>query len=261
MPSTFDLYLFRFFLVWYGVGVILLSFDLVPPWLEWANVVFLITAGLLAMVYLIRSQLKIVGVFLVILIFALSMAIESFGVHTGLFFGDYSYQADFGPKVIGVPITIGFAWVMVIATSHVLAAPIIHMVGRFKRLIYTIYGALIATSLDLIIDPVAYDVKQYWVWNEGGLYYDIPFSNFYGWFILSFVLHGVISLLVYRGGEWRNRFSEFWRSKMVFLYVAMALMFVIVALVNGLVLAPIVSVSTVLLFVGLYFLFERKLAR
>ncbi len=55
----------------------------------------------------------------------MSMGIESFGVHTGLFFGDYTYETDFGFKLIGVPITIGFAWLMVMATSHVLAAPMV----------------------------------------------------------------------------------------------------------------------------------------
>lgn len=258
MPAKFDLYLYRFFIVWYSIGVVLLSFDLVPPWLEWANVVFLVTSGFLAMVYFYRSQSKVLGIAAVSTVFILSILIESFGVHTGLFFGEYSYQADFGPKIIGVPVTIGFAWVMVIATSHVLAAPIIHVTRYFGRILYAAYAALVATSLDLIIDPVAFEVKQYWVWHEGGLYYDIPFSNFLGWFILSFVLHLFISFLFYRGGTWKNRQHGFWRVRMLWLYGMMAGMFIIVALVNGLFLAAALSLGTLVIYYLVYLKLDRN---
>ncbi|WP_416149622.1 carotenoid biosynthesis protein [Salipaludibacillus sp. HK11] len=257
MPAKFDVYLFRFFIIWYTIGVFLLSFDLVPPWLEWANVVFLITSGLLAIVFFYRSGSKIKGIFAIVIIFTLSMAIESFGVHTGLFFGDYTYETDFGPKIIGVPITIGFAWIMVMGTSHALAAPIVKLVPRFKALFYAIYGGLVATSLDLILDPFAYEAKQYWVWNQPGLYYGIPFSNFYGWFLLSFLLHIIIYLLYYRNNQWSNLRSSFWSINMVKLYAMMVIMFVIVSLVNQLWLACIVSLSTLLVIYSIYFKLKR----
>jgi bisanhydrobacterioruberin hydratase len=257
MPK-FDYYIFRFFVIWYIIGVFLLSFDLVPPWLEWANVVFLITSGLLAMIYFYRSGSKVYGVIAIAIVFFLSIAIESFGVHTGLFFGEYTYESDFGPKIIGVPVTIGFAWVMVIGTSHVLAAPLAEAVPRLKALSYALYGALVATSLDLIIDPVAYDVKQYWVWDEGGLYYDIPFSNFYGWFILSFVLHLLIYGLYHRSDGWINRRSEYWSARMMLLYGMMALMFIIVALVNQLWLAPALSAATAICYYFVHGILKKR---
>lgn len=257
MPDKFDIYIYRFFIVWYVIGVILLTFDLVPPWLEWANVVFLVTSGLLGMIYFFRSQSGLFGLFIISFIFILSIAIESLGVHTGLFFGEYSYQTDFGPKVIGVPVTIGFAWVMVIATSHVLAAPIVHKAKRFGRILYALYGALIAVSMDLILDPVAYEVKEYWVWEEGGFYYDIPFSNFSGWFILSFVLHLLLSFILYKKGKWSNLAHTFWKERMLRLYGMMVFMFVIIAAVNGLILASfLTSILTVL-----YYAAHKKLQR
>ena len=260
MIHTFDRRLFLFFIVWYSIGVVLLSFDLVPPWLEWANVVFLITSGLIAMMFFYRSHAMIPGIITISIIFILSMAIESFGVHTGLFFGDYSYMTDFGPKIAGVPITIGFAWVMVLGTSHVLAAPVTKYITSFRWLVYSLYGALVATSLDLIIDPVAYDVKQYWVWHEGGFYYDIPFSNFYGWFILSFALHLVLYVFFHRSRGWTNIRSSFWEIRMVVLYNMMMIMFIIVAAVNGLFLAVgLTSVLTVI-YTLLYFLMKGRTA-
>ncbi|KHF30408.1 hypothetical protein LR68_00779 [Anoxybacillus sp. BCO1] len=40
--------LYRLFLIWYACGIVLVGFRLLPPWLEWANVVFLMLAGGLA---------------------------------------------------------------------------------------------------------------------------------------------------------------------------------------------------------------------
>ncbi len=253
IATAIERFLFGFFVVWWATGAVLLSFDLVPPWLEWANVVFLVAAGLLAMLYFYRSDGPIMGLLTIAICMILSMAVESLGVHTGLFFGDYTYMTDFGPKVAGVPITIGFAWVMVMGTSHVLAAPVTSMFPKVAGLAYSVYGALVATALDLIIDPVAYEVKRYWVWHDGGIYYGIPFTNFLGWFVLSLVLHLVIYAFYHRKTGWSNVHSPLWEKRMVLLYGMIALIFIIVALVNGLVLAPALSILTLLLFYGFYF--------
>lgn len=45
---------FKLFIFWYIIGVLLLSFDLLPSWLEWANAVFLILAGALGALYFMR---------------------------------------------------------------------------------------------------------------------------------------------------------------------------------------------------------------
>ncbi|PYZ98521.1 hypothetical protein CR205_08020 [Alteribacter lacisalsi] len=247
-----DRYLFRFFIFWYICGVFLLSFDLVPPWLEWANVVFLITAGFLAMLFFYRTYGKILGLVLIGGIFILSMALESFGVATGLFFGNYEYRTDFGPKMIGVPVTIGFAWVMVIATSHVLMKPVTNATGKFAIIVYPVLGAFTATAMDLIIDPVAYDVKEYWVWLEGGFYYGIPFSNYAGWFILSFILHLIVFILTKRHKGWQTDSSE-WSFRMAWLYGMMTAMFMAVAVVNGLFLAFFTTLAALIIVYTFYF--------
>ncbi|PRO66756.1 carotenoid biosynthesis protein [Alkalicoccus urumqiensis] len=251
-------YLFRFFLIWYAIGVVLLAFDLVPPWLEWANVVFLVTSGLLGAVFFLRSSNPAAGLLLVLIIFFGSILIESFGVHTGLFFGSYYYEADFGPKLLGVPVTIGFAWVMVTAAAHAVAAPAASLAPAFPRLVYAVYASLCAVIMDLIIDPVAYEVKQYWIWEDTGAYYGIPFSNFAGWFILSFVFHLLISLLFFRNSVWKNTRSPFWSHKMLLLYGLMIIMFVITAAAGGLILAPILCAG---LLAAVYILYGTAAGR
>ncbi|MCG3005297.1 carotenoid biosynthesis protein, partial [Escherichia coli] len=57
-----------------------------------------------------------------------TIVIESLGVHYDFLFGSYDYEKDFGTKILGVPLTIGSAWLMVIVTSRVLA------LGIMKRM-------------------------------------------------------------------------------------------------------------------------------
>ncbi|MFB5661556.1 carotenoid biosynthesis protein [Alteribacillus sp. HJP-4] len=130
----FDTWVYRLFLIWYICGIILLSFQLIPPALEWSNSVFLILAGLLGMLYFIRSYGTGRGMLLSLYIFLFTMTAEGFGVAYGVFFGDYFYNSDFGMMVQGVPITIGFAWLMVTATTHVLAKRILIFINRSHML-------------------------------------------------------------------------------------------------------------------------------
>jgi putative membrane protein len=181
--STWEKTFFKFFIICYICGVVLLTFDLLPPWLEWANVVFLVTAGTLGAIYFIKNYRSIGAVF-TLTVFTVSMAAEHFGVKYGFLFGDYYYNSYFGPKLFGVPITIGFAWVLVISTSHVMA---LRAIPHAPLLAKAILAAFATVVLDLIIDPVAFLAKEYWIWEGSSIYYDIPLFNFYSWFGLSLI--------------------------------------------------------------------------
>lgn len=267
--------LFSIFAIWYAIGVVLLVFNLVPQSLDWANTVFLVMAGGLAMVFFYQSYGRVIGLLIIFIIFVLSTGIESIGVHTGLIFGDYAYMDDFGYHVIGVPATIGFAWLMVMATSHALATPLIKATGIFSCLLYSAYGAVIATTLDLILDPVAFVVKKYWIWNEGGVYYGIPAKNFVGWLSLSFILH--LLIWIFRQHKFdqgrklaqvpgrdheqapknRNVQSQYWEQRMVWLYGMIGSMFIIIGLVNGLILGPIIVGILILIYYVVYHELKR----
>ncbi|MCA1054984.1 carotenoid biosynthesis protein [Rossellomorea aquimaris] len=226
-----DALLFRFFIIWYVCGVVLLSFDLLPPWLEWANAVFLITAGILAVRYFIHKFGSTYGLLISTVIFFFSYFIEYLGSTHGILFGDYHYTDQFAPNVFGVPLAIGFAWLMVMGTSHVLALRIFPN----DRLLYAVTGGLIAVVIDLIIDPVAYKVKEYWIWEEPGLYYDIPGSNFIGWFIVAFTLH----ILILAGSKFEKTpvVNRDWDRRMVILFILIISMFILLGLLDGLWLA------------------------
>ncbi|KMJ58121.1 hypothetical protein AB685_13500 [Bacillus sp. LL01] len=236
--------IFRFFIIWYICGVVLLTFDLLPPWLEWANVVFLVTAGTLGAIYFIKNY-RGIGVIFTLVVFFVSMAAEHFGVKFGFLFGNYYYNSYFGPKLFDVPITIGFAWVLVISTSHVIALRVIPHASISTK---AILGALATVVLDLIIDPVAFIAKEYWIWESTSFYYDIPMFNFYSWFGLSLMFH--LFLLLFSKNI-SSKENIYWEKNMYVLYGMMVAMFCMIAVTAQLYLALTVTIiPTLLLYVA-----------
>ena len=233
-------YIFYFFLVWYSFGVILVGFNILPTWLEWANSVFIITSGVLGSIYFLNLFGVMKGSLITGIIFIGSFLLEYVGSSYSVLFGSYHYTHYFAPNLFGVPIAIGFAWIMVIATSHA----IVHSLRIPYRWIRAILGGLLAVVFDLVLDPVSYKVKEYWLWEESGFYYGIPASNFTGWFITAFCLLLVIDL--FKAGK----IDLLWQKRMIFLYSLMIMMFAFIALLNSLYIAGVLPliVLAILLF-------------
>jgi len=232
---SFEELLFRFFIFWYISGVILLTFDLLPAWLEWANAVFLILAGLLSFIYFVKIFGLKFGFLISSIVFLFSFFIEYLGAKFGLLFGSYHYTDRFAPNLFNVPVAIGFAWLMVIGTTHVIAKKIVSV----NSILYPIVGGFCAVVIDLIIDPVAFKVKQYWIWTEKGMYYDIPFTNFVGWFVVAFTLHLIILIVVKRFKKLRE--SVQWERRMILLFYLMISMFVLLGFKAKLYLASFLT--------------------
>ncbi|BCB04386.1 carotenoid biosynthesis protein [Bacillus sp. KH172YL63] len=239
MSRKWDDWVWTFFIMWYGVGIILVSLDWLPSALHWANAVFLYLAGGLSIVYASKWGQGVQGVIISLIIMIATIAAESLGVRYGLIFGHYHYERDFGVQFLGVPVTIGFAWVMVILTSMAHFEHFLKGKKTMKRaVIYSSVTSLMAVAMDLIIDPVAYKGREYWIWDEGGVYYDIPSQNFLGWFCVSFV----IQFTLYWGVKtFRN--PSHWSVRMRQLYFLVIFMFIVTAMVESLWLAVFVTVG------------------
>lgn len=234
-------WVWRIFLVWYAVGIILVGFDLLPPFLEWANAVFLYLAGTLAVIYAVKTLGAFAGLTFSIIIMAFTMWAESLGVKYGWVFGAYHYEKDFGIQIFGVPLTIGFAWVMVIFTSMAFVRSWLTQSFSIKGLLtYSLITSMLAVCMDLIIDPVAFVAKEYWVWEDSGPYYGIPNQNFAGWFSVSF---GIQFLLYLWMTAKQTKKDQLWTSRMKWLYGMMIAMFVVTSLMSGLYLAIIITIS------------------
>ena len=107
--------------------------------------------------------------------------IETLGAQTGFPFGQYHYTTSFGPVLGLVPLTIPFAWHVVVTNALFIVRAV---APHASRLTEAMLAGLICTLYDFILEPFATTVKHYWIWAHQ----EIPLLNYVAWFILSALL-------------------------------------------------------------------------
>jgi uncharacterized membrane protein len=119
---------------------------------------------------------------------------ESVGVATGFPFGSYSYAGSLGPSVLGVPLVIPFAWVMMAWPALVVAARL----TRSRPARVAVAAAALA-SWDLFLDPQMVDAGH-WRWADPapGLpgVGTVPLTNYAGWALVALLLMLVLDRAV-----------------------------------------------------------------
>ncbi|MDP1722072.1 MAG: carotenoid biosynthesis protein [Candidatus Gottesmanbacteria bacterium] len=179
-----------------GFGLIIIIISLFPVLVLRFSGSFVIFA-LLAIVaisihgiYLFGSQILL----LLSITFAVSTVAELISLKTpfGIFGAKYKYNIHhkfFSSRIwlLGVyPLEISLAWVILKYLSYSLAMLIAQAFGLPYPAV--IFGTpLILLSLDLILDPVAVNIKKHWTWEKGSAYFGIPLRNFLGWYAVGLV--------------------------------------------------------------------------
>jgi uncharacterized membrane protein len=116
-----------------------------------------------------------------LIVLVCAFGIETFGARTSFPFGDYHYTDRFGPMLGVVPLTIPFAWHVVVTNALFVVRAVAPYVSRLAE---TALVGLLSTLYDFILEPFATTVKHYWVWADG----TIPPINYLAWFVLSGLL-------------------------------------------------------------------------
>jgi putative membrane protein len=135
--------------------------------------------------------------------FIIPLCAEYIGVKSGFPFGDYHYTDLLGPRVLNtVPVVIPVIWsLMFYCVLSVTALwnfpPVRRDRNAFHQLLLrAVLGGFLMVSWDLVADPLAVSTG-YWTWHTDGFYFGIPLSNFFGWFLTSFlvfVLYGLLDI-------------------------------------------------------------------
>lgn len=189
------------FAVWYAVGVVLLATHWMPASLAeksrvWGDVVFLLLAAAVTYLYSAkicggRMAALISGIVLVV-----SAGAELFGARTGYPFGHYEYTENLGTKLLGLmPLIIPFCWLTIVLNAFWIMLFLFqrYLADPSAKLLMFISGALLAVLTDFNLEPVASLVKLYWIWYDAGSgYLGIPGLNFFGWWMVSFVILNLI---------------------------------------------------------------------
>ena len=111
-----------------------------------------------------------------ILIFLFGLIVEILGVNYGLFFGEYNYGANLGPKIYEVPYVIGFNWVLLIIASGSISDKLI----KGKEIYKILFASFLMVLIDLLIEKSAPKL-DFWEFVIS----PVPFSNYLWWFIFS----------------------------------------------------------------------------
>jgi len=129
---------------------------------------------------------------------------ESIGVSTGFPFGTYEYTDGLGLKVLGVPVLVPLAWIMMSWPALVVTRRLVRaagVAGRWARPATAVVGAYALTAWDVFLDPQMVDQGN-WLWRYPtpslpGVA-DIPLTNFAGWLLVSFLIVATLDLLIRR---------------------------------------------------------------
>ncbi len=118
---------------------------------------------------------------LVATVAVVAWASEAIGSKTGFPFGAYHYTDRLQPQLLGVPLLIPLAWLMMLPPAWAVAQRI---AGRSSGLLFAAVSALAFTVWDLFLDPQMVHWGL-WVWDQPGQYFGIPLTNYAGWFLVS----------------------------------------------------------------------------
>lgn len=131
---------------------------------------------------------------------------EISSIHNGFPYGLYHYLPEnFAGELAlgGVPVWDSLSYVFIAFASYAAASYLIEpIIGKFKNDPHLSpskpFSVLLLTSFlmmlaDVVIDPVAHLGDRWFLgkiyfYPEGGLYFDVPLTNFAGWFLVAFVI-------------------------------------------------------------------------
>lgn len=125
---------------------------------------------------------------------------ESLSIMTGFPFGFYNYVNMEGPRIFGVPITITFSyfalgylsWML----SHILTGQYDKKLEGKHTFIIPIIAAFIMVMWDLCMDPIASTIYKLWIWTNPGDYYGVPITNYFGWFLVTYLFFQAFALFI-----------------------------------------------------------------
>jgi uncharacterized membrane protein len=140
-----------------------------------------------------------------ILIFALicaavGNAVENIGVATGIRFGHYRFLSVKGPKILNVPVLLGLACIGMAYVSWSIGRILLGAaVERRSVFALPVVASFVMVAWDLAQDPVWSTFLHAWIWRDGGPWFGVPASNYFGWYITVFVIYLLFAMCLRRG--------------------------------------------------------------
>ncbi len=138
---------------------------------------------------------------------SISFAMESIGTGTGFPFGRYRFEVGRElPHIGAVPLAVcplwfGMGYFSWIAAGILLDGADFRLKQRFNAIALPAVAAFVMTQWDLVLDPPSATVSRAWIWHDGGGFFGVPASNFFGWLLTCWLFYQAFALYLRRQGE------------------------------------------------------------
>ncbi|MGQ9851529.1 MAG: carotenoid biosynthesis protein [Aggregatilineaceae bacterium] len=120
-------------------------------------------------------------------------SVEAVGAATGVPFGHYDYTDALWPRLLGVPLLIPLAWLMMLPPAWAVATVLKPAITGWRaRACYAAISGAAFTAWDFYLDPQMV-ARGLWVWEQPGGYWGIPWVNFAGWWLGATALTWLIN--------------------------------------------------------------------
>jgi uncharacterized membrane protein len=153
---------------------------------------FAVTALIFIIVFILaRERYGLKGTVAFFLIASgVSLFFENLSVITGFPYGLYNYSPSLG--VLPVPLIIIFEYFAMGYLSWILANV---LTGQYSQklkgkqvFLVPFIATFIMVMWDLTVDPISSTLQGLWVWHNPGAYFGVPLSNYFGWFMVVYLI-------------------------------------------------------------------------
>ncbi len=172
------------------------------------SVLFIILFALPCYFGLISTFGRAKAVFLILCMSLFALIVENVAIRTGFPYGRFSYNNIIGITIGSVPWTVGFAWTPILFGAFSLTRKLASRKSYVFRLCST---AVLMTSLDVVLDPGSVGLG-FWTWENTTGFYSVPWSNFLGWLLSSFVGAVVLEYVLKRLDVSSKKISDWTHS-------------------------------------------------
>jgi uncharacterized membrane protein len=118
---------------------------------------------------------------------------ESLSIRTGFPFGHYSFTSFMGPMLLHLPILLVLAYLGIGYCSWVLSLLILGYRNQVLKLPRAIALAMLASFImvlwDFSMEAIWSTLDHAWIWRDGGSFFGVPLSNFFGWYFAAFLFY------------------------------------------------------------------------
>jgi putative membrane protein len=131
-----------------------------------------------------------------------SWSSETASIAMGFPFGDYHYTGLLGAKIGTVPMAVMPAYFAAGYLAWTMGTVFLGNLGtgieRRNLFLVPFIASFVMVMWDFCLDPIRSTIDGAWLWEDGGAYYGVPISNYFGWYLTVFLIFQVFALYLYR---------------------------------------------------------------